>query len=237
MPGSLAMLSKRRRSARGQRWTSPALVRFDARNSSSDAFSSRSSGPRRLAETVSAPRPKLPAVVANSSAAEQVPVDRPIALVLIAHFLRASRALRPAADAACVPELAADPATAELAPEAEAPADELPLAWASTAGLPTTIEPMSVRGMTSRRMGVPSWRKNAGLAGQFAADPRTSAAVNEMKSYGFIQPDEGGKDVFAHISAVERSGMRGLAEGMKVSYEVEADRKSGKESATNLKVA
>jgi cold shock protein len=43
--------------------------------------------------------------------------------------------------------------------------------------------------------------------------------------------------VFAHISAVERSGMRGLAEGMKVSYEFEADRKSGKESATNLKVA
>jgi cold shock protein len=60
---------------------------------------------------------------------------------------------------------------------------------------------------------------------------------NETKGYGFIAPDEGGKDVFVHISAVERSGMRGLAEGMKVSYEVEADRKSGKESATNLKVA
>ena len=60
---------------------------------------------------------------------------------------------------------------------------------------------------------------------------------NETKGYGFIAPDEGGKDVFVHISAVERSGMRGLAEGMKISYEVEADRKSGKESATNLKVA
>ena len=47
----------------------------------------------------------------------------------------------------------------------------------------------------------------------------------------------GGKDVFVHISAVERSGMNGLAEGMKVTYDVEADRKSGKESATNLKVA
>ena len=46
----------------------------------------------------------------------------------------------------------------------------------------------------------------------------------------------GGKDVFVHISAVERSGMNGLAEGMKVTYDVEADRKSGKESATNLKV-
>src|SRR4051794_10111436 len=60
---------------------------------------------------------------------------------------------------------------------------------------------------------------------------------NEQKGYGFIQPDEGGKDVFVHISAVERSGMRGLAEGQKVSYDVEADRRSGKESATNLKSA
>jgi len=60
---------------------------------------------------------------------------------------------------------------------------------------------------------------------------------NETKGYGFIQPDQGGKDVFVHISAVERSGMSGLAEGMKVTYDVEADRKSGKESATNLKVA
>ena len=58
---------------------------------------------------------------------------------------------------------------------------------------------------------------------------------NETKGYGFIQPDQGGKDVFVHISAVERSGMRGLAEGMKVSYDVEADRRTGKESATNLK--
>jgi cold shock protein len=58
---------------------------------------------------------------------------------------------------------------------------------------------------------------------------------NETKGYGFIQPDQGGKDVFVHISAVERSGMRGLPEGMKVSYEVEADRRTGKESATNLK--
>src|SRR3954466_2026158 len=42
---------------------------------------------------------------------------------------------------------------------------------------------------------------------------------NEQKGYGFIQPDQGGKDVFVHISAVERSGMRGLAEGQKVSYD------------------
>src|SRR5918995_950245 len=60
---------------------------------------------------------------------------------------------------------------------------------------------------------------------------------NEQKGYGFIQPDQGGRDVFVHISAVERSGMRGLAEGQKVSYDVEADRRSGKESATNLRAA
>jgi cold shock protein len=60
---------------------------------------------------------------------------------------------------------------------------------------------------------------------------------NEQKGYGFIQPDNGSKDVFVHISAVERSGLRGLAEGQKISYEVEADRRSGKESAVNLKTA
>ena len=59
----------------------------------------------------------------------------------------------------------------------------------------------------------------------------------ETKGYGFIQPDNGGKDVFVHVSAVERAGMRGLAEGQKVSYELETDRKSGKESAGNLKSA
>ncbi len=60
---------------------------------------------------------------------------------------------------------------------------------------------------------------------------------NETKGYGFVQPDNGGKDVFGHVSAVERSGMRGLAEGQKISYELETDRKSGKESAANLKSA
>jgi CspA family cold shock protein len=60
---------------------------------------------------------------------------------------------------------------------------------------------------------------------------------NETKGYGFIQPDNGGKDVFVHATALERAGMRGLAEGQKISYEVEADRRTGKESATNLKSA
>jgi CspA family cold shock protein len=58
---------------------------------------------------------------------------------------------------------------------------------------------------------------------------------NAQKGFGFIQPDEGGKDVFVHISAVERAGMQGLDEGQKVSFELVADRKSGKSSADNLR--
>ena len=60
---------------------------------------------------------------------------------------------------------------------------------------------------------------------------------NTTKGYGFIQLDEGGPDVFVHISAVERAGMRSLVEGQKVSFEVQPDRKTGKSSAENLKAA
>ena len=55
---------------------------------------------------------------------------------------------------------------------------------------------------------------------------------NGQKGYGFIQPDDGGQDVFVHISAVERAGMRTLVEGQKVSYEVVTER--GKQAAGNL---
>jgi CspA family cold shock protein len=58
---------------------------------------------------------------------------------------------------------------------------------------------------------------------------------NLQKGYGFIAPDEGGKDVFVHISAVERAGMSGLRDGQKVSFEEVTDRRSGKRSAENLK--
>jgi CspA family cold shock protein len=53
-------------------------------------------------------------------------------------------------------------------------------------------------------------------------------------SFGFIAPDDGTKDVFVHLSAVERAGISGLGEGQKVSFELEADRRSGKQAATNL---
>jgi CspA family cold shock protein len=58
---------------------------------------------------------------------------------------------------------------------------------------------------------------------------------NVRKGYGFIAPDEGGKDVFVHISAVERAGMNELREGQKVSFEEQTDERSGKKSAGNLK--
>jgi cold shock protein len=57
---------------------------------------------------------------------------------------------------------------------------------------------------------------------------------NATKGYGFIQPNTGGKDVFVHISAVERAGLSSLNEGAKVSYDVVPNR--GKESAENLRV-
>jgi CspA family cold shock protein len=58
---------------------------------------------------------------------------------------------------------------------------------------------------------------------------------NPTKGFGFIQPDDGGQDVFVHISAVERAGMGSLNEGQKVSVELERDQKNGKMSAGQLK--
>ncbi len=60
---------------------------------------------------------------------------------------------------------------------------------------------------------------------------------NTTKGYGFIQPQDGGKDVFVHASAVERSDLGSLNEGQTVSFELERDKRSGKESAVNLKSA
>jgi cold shock protein len=58
---------------------------------------------------------------------------------------------------------------------------------------------------------------------------------NTQKGYGFIRPNDGGADVFVHVSAVERAGMRGLVEGQKVSYEIVVER--GKSAASNLQEA
>jgi cold shock protein len=60
---------------------------------------------------------------------------------------------------------------------------------------------------------------------------------NSQKGFGFIQPENGDKDVFVHISAVERAGLGSLSEGQRVSFDTVADRKTGKSSADNLRAA
>ncbi|HEV7276183.1 MAG TPA: cold-shock protein [Devosiaceae bacterium] len=57
---------------------------------------------------------------------------------------------------------------------------------------------------------------------------------NDQKGFGFIQPDNGGKDVFVHATALERAGIRGLAEGQKVSFDTAEDRRTGKMAVNNI---
>lgn len=57
---------------------------------------------------------------------------------------------------------------------------------------------------------------------------------NDQKGFGFIQPDDGGKDVFVHATALERAGIRSLNEGQKVSFDTEKDRRSGKTAVNNI---
>ena len=59
---------------------------------------------------------------------------------------------------------------------------------------------------------------------------------NTTKGFGFIKPDSGGEDIFVHVSAVERAGLRGLDEGQTVAFDLQADRRTGKMSAENLKI-
>ncbi len=60
---------------------------------------------------------------------------------------------------------------------------------------------------------------------------------NDQKGYGFIAPDDGGKDVFVHATALERAGMSGLREGQKVSFETQEDRKTGKIAVSTIQAA
>jgi len=68
-------------------------------------------------------------------------------------------------------------------------------------------------------------------------DTGTVKWFNEQKGFGFIQPDNGSKDIFVHISAVERAGLRPLQEGQKVSFEIVPDKRTGRSSAGNLVAA
>jgi cold shock protein len=66
-------------------------------------------------------------------------------------------------------------------------------------------------------------------------DTGTVKFYNAQKGYGFIAPSNGGKDVFVHVSALERAGISGLAEGQKVSFDTEEDRRSGKIAVANIR--
>ena len=85
-------------------------------------------------------------------------------------------------------------------------------------------------------------RRGASVRPTFGSRDKSMATgtvkwFNATKGFGFIQPDDGGKDVFVHISAVERAGLRELNEGQKLAYEIVADKRTGRSSAGNLKVA
>jgi CspA family cold shock protein len=80
----------------------------------------------------------------------------------------------------------------------------------------------------------PEWRQTL-LIKEITMATGTVKWFNPTKGFGFIQPDQGGTDVFVHISALEKAGLRGLDEGQKVSYELATEK--GKTSAANLKLA
>ena len=80
-------------------------------------------------------------------------------------------------------------------------------------------------------------RHSSGLRKGLNMATGTVKWFNGQKGYGFIQPDEGGADVFVHISAVQRSGLNGLDEGQKVNYEIVKDKRTGKSAADNLTMA
>ncbi len=82
-----------------------------------------------------------------------------------------------------------------------------------------------------------AWVTTTILRRDYLVSMGTVKWFNATKGFGFIQPDEGGNDVFVHISAVERAGLGTLREGQKISYEIVADRRSGKSSADNLRAA
>ena len=68
-------------------------------------------------------------------------------------------------------------------------------------------------------------------------DTGTVKFYNDKRGYGFIAPDNGGKDVFVHATALERAGIHGLSEGQKVSYDTEEDRRTGKTAVANIQTA
>ena len=107
----------------------------------------------------------------------------------------------------------------------------------STFNQPLCLFECALRALSQRHRPV-EW--DAWWSREIALEKKMATGIvkwfNGQKGFGFIQPDDGGNDVFVHISAVERAGLSNLAEGQKVSYEVKVDPKRGKSSAENLRV-
>jgi cold shock protein len=80
-------------------------------------------------------------------------------------------------------------------------------------------------------------RKTLSIERKIVMNTGTVKWFNATKGFGFIQPDNGGADIFVHISAVERSGLRNVVEGQKLSFDIVQDKRSGRSSADNLKAA
>jgi CspA family cold shock protein len=101
-----------------------------------------------------------------------------------------------------------------------------------------SFEGAAILHMNSISSGVRECVENLSLSKRnFPMATGTVKWFDATKGYGFIQPDQGGKDVFVHISAVEQAGLRGLNEGQKVNFEIIADKRTGKQAAGNLTVA
>jgi CspA family cold shock protein len=96
------------------------------------------------------------------------------------------------------------------------------------AGLPEDIDKLNLYRVIVTRLNV---------FGRTKMSTGTVKWFNGQKGFGFIQPSDGGNDVFVHVSAVERAGLPGLAEGQKVNFELKTDKMRGKTSAENLSLA
>ncbi len=100
--------------------------------------------------------------------------------------------------------------------------------------VPRTPRPAAPRGFDRR--GQDGAAPRGGVREPMGAGSGVVKWFNPTKGFGFIQPSGGGADIFVHISAVERAGLSSLSEGQSVSYDLEQDRRSGKSSATNLRL-
>src|SRR4029077_9411257 len=106
--------------------------------------------------------------------------------------------------------------------------------WPCVARLPRPANDLTKTSvLPGLRAAPPCWHTHEGRK---TMGKGTVKWFNAQKGFGFIQPEDGGKDVFVHISAVERAGMYDLKEGQKLTYEVVVSPKNGKEAAESLQV-